>query len=57
MPLTHRADYIVSSNIARTVQVNRQAVLDARRAIQWLSDQSSSESGFSAPASARACHC
>jgi dienelactone hydrolase len=34
-----RADYIVSSNIARTVQVCRQAVLDARRAIQWLSDQ------------------
>ena len=34
-----RADYIVSSNVARTVQVCRQAVLDARRAIQWLSDQ------------------
>jgi hypothetical protein len=34
-----RADYIVSSNIGRTVQVCRQAVLDARRAIQWLSDQ------------------
>src|SRR5256714_10847334 len=32
----HRADYIVSSNVARTVQVCRQAVLDARRAIQWL---------------------
>jgi hypothetical protein len=32
----HRADYIVSSNIARTVQVCRQAVLDARRAIAWL---------------------
>ena len=31
-----RADYIVSSNIARTVQVCRQAVLDARRAIDWL---------------------
>lgn len=31
-----RADYIVSSNIARTVQVCRQAVLDARRAIAWL---------------------
>ena len=29
----HRADYIVSSNVARTVQVCRQAVLDARRAI------------------------
>jgi dienelactone hydrolase len=34
-----RADYIVSSNIARTVQVCRQAVLDARRAIRWLHRQ------------------
>lgn len=31
-----RADYIVSANIARTVQVCRQAVLDARRAVAWL---------------------
>ena len=31
-----RADYIVSANIARTLQVCRQAVLDARRAIAWL---------------------
>jgi len=31
-----RADYIVSSNVGRTVQVCRQAVLDARRAIWWL---------------------
>jgi hypothetical protein len=38
-PELSRADYIVSANIARTVQVCRQAVLDARRAIQWLSDQ------------------
>jgi hypothetical protein len=35
-PELHRADYIVSANIARTVQVCRQAVLDARRAIAWL---------------------
>src|SRR5262245_40413884 len=35
----HRADYIVSANIARTVQVCRQAVLDARRAIAWLAQQ------------------
>jgi hypothetical protein len=35
-PELHRADYIVSANIARTVQICRQAVLDARRAIQWL---------------------
>jgi len=31
-----RADYIVSANLARTLQVCRQAVLDARRAIGWL---------------------
>jgi pimeloyl-ACP methyl ester carboxylesterase len=35
-PELNRADYIVSSNVARTVQVCRQAVLDARRAIAWL---------------------
>jgi dienelactone hydrolase len=34
-----RADYIVSSNVTRTVQVCRQAVLDARRAIAWLALQ------------------
>ena len=34
-----RADYIVSANIGRTLQVNRQAVLDARRAIAWLAAQ------------------
>src|SRR5688572_7363636 len=38
-PELTRADYIVSSNIARTLQVCRQAVLDARRAIAWLADQ------------------
>jgi dienelactone hydrolase len=31
-----RADYIVSSNVGRTVDANRQAVLDARRAVDWL---------------------
>jgi hypothetical protein len=35
-PELRRADYIVSANLARTVQVCRQAVLDARRAIAWL---------------------
>jgi pimeloyl-ACP methyl ester carboxylesterase len=35
-PELARADYIVSSNVARTVQVCRQAVLDARAAIAWL---------------------
>src|SRR6185503_4653894 len=38
-PELQRADYIVSANVARTVQVCRQAVLDARRAIQWLARQ------------------
>jgi dienelactone hydrolase len=38
-PELHRADYIVSANVARTVQVCRQAVLDARRAIGWLASQ------------------
>ena len=35
-PELGRADYIVSANIARTLQVCRQAVLDARRAVAWL---------------------
>ncbi len=38
-PELSRADYIVSANVARTVQVCRQAVLDARRAIGWLANQ------------------
>ena len=38
-PELERADYIVSANIGRTLQVNRQAVLDARRAIAWLDAQ------------------
>jgi len=38
-PELTRADYIVSSNVVRTLQVCRQAVLDARRAVDWLSSQ------------------
>jgi dienelactone hydrolase len=38
-PELARADYIVSSNVMRTLQVCRQAVLDARRAVDWLSAQ------------------
>jgi hypothetical protein len=34
-----RADYIVSANVGRTLEVCRQAVLDARRAIWWLRDR------------------
>ena len=38
-PELHPADFIVSSNVARTLQVCRQAVLDARRAVRWLAAQ------------------
>jgi hypothetical protein len=38
-PELTRADYIVSSNVGRTLQVNRQAVVDARRAVAWLKSQ------------------
>jgi len=38
-PELTRADYIVSANVARTIQVCRQAVLDARRAVAWLALQ------------------
>lgn len=39
LPELRRADYIVSANIGRTLQVCRQAVLDGRRAIAWLASQ------------------
>ncbi|MFI5178155.1 MAG: alpha/beta hydrolase family protein [Vicinamibacterales bacterium] len=35
-PELTRADYIVSANVGRTADANRQAVLDARRAVDWL---------------------
>jgi dienelactone hydrolase len=38
-PIMTRADFIVSSNVARTVQVCRQAVVDARRAVAWLAQE------------------
>jgi hypothetical protein len=38
-PELTRADFIVSANIARTLQVCRQAVLDARRAVAWLAQE------------------
>ncbi|MFO7303046.1 MAG: prolyl oligopeptidase family serine peptidase [Acidobacteriota bacterium] len=34
-----RADYIVSSNIGRTIHANRQAVLDAKGVVDWLARQ------------------
>ncbi len=33
---TKRAEYMVSANIGRTIQASRQAVLDIRRAADWL---------------------
>jgi dienelactone hydrolase len=38
-PELERADYIVSANLARTLHVCRQAVVDARRAIAWLAQE------------------
>jgi dienelactone hydrolase len=38
-PNLRRADYIVSANVGRTVQVCRQAVVDARRAVAWLAGE------------------
>ncbi|MDT4897135.1 MAG: hypothetical protein QOH25_2212 [Acidobacteriota bacterium] len=35
-PELERADYLVSSNVGRTIQSVRQAVLDARAAVNWL---------------------
>jgi hypothetical protein len=34
-----RADLIVSPNIGRTLQINRQAVMDVRRVVDWLEAQ------------------
>lgn len=34
-----RADYIVSPNMGRTAAINRQAVLDTRRVVDWLIGQ------------------
>lgn len=36
LPGFDRADFMVSANLGRTLQANRQAVLDARAAIDWL---------------------
>lgn len=38
-PDLQRAEYIVGPNVGRTAQINRQAVLDARRLVDWLVDQ------------------
>jgi dienelactone hydrolase len=38
-PELERADHLVSSNIGRTLQSMRQAVLDTRAAVRWLNQQ------------------
>ncbi|HEV8588450.1 MAG TPA: hypothetical protein VGQ72_06215 [Pyrinomonadaceae bacterium] len=38
-PELERAEHLVSSNIGRTIQSMRQAVLDARAAVRWLKRQ------------------
>jgi hypothetical protein len=38
-PELERADHLVSTNIGRSIQSMRQAVLDTRAAVRWLKDQ------------------
>jgi len=38
-PELERADHLVSTNVGRTIQSMRQAVLDTRAAVRWLKDQ------------------
>jgi hypothetical protein len=42
----HRADYAVSSNICRTIDATRQAVIDARACFDWLEQQGFSDLGI-----------
>src|SRR5687768_11338672 len=35
----HRADYAVSSNVGRTIDATRQAVIDVRSCVDWLESQ------------------
>jgi hypothetical protein len=46
-PELQRADFIVDANIGRTLQANRQAVLDARLAVEWLVRQGHNPVGLS----------
>jgi hypothetical protein len=39
LPGFQRADFMVSANIGRTLQANRQAVLDTRAAVHWLAGE------------------
>jgi hypothetical protein len=42
----NRADYAVSSNICRTIDATRQAVIDTRCCFDWLEDQGYTELGI-----------
>jgi hypothetical protein len=42
----HRADYAVSSNICRTIDATRQAVIDARACFDWLEQQGFTDLGI-----------
>lgn len=41
-----RADYAVSSNIARTIDATRQAIIDARCCVDWLQSQGYTQIGI-----------
>ena len=45
-PELERADHLVSTNIGRTIQSMRQAVLDTRAAVQWLKGQGYEQIGI-----------
>jgi len=45
-PELERADHLVSSNIGRTIQSVRQAVLDTRAAVQWLKSRGYEQIGI-----------
>src|SRR4030095_4221320 len=49
-----RAEHLVSSNIGRTIQSMRQAVLDARAGVRWLKQQGFERVGVLGP-SIRSC--
>jgi dienelactone hydrolase len=45
-PEIERADHLVSTNIGRTIQSMKQAVLDTRAAVQWLKSQGYEQIGI-----------
>jgi hypothetical protein len=42
----HRADYAVSSNLGRTIDAARQAIIDARSCLDWLRSQGYTDFGI-----------